>query len=181
LAARFVMVDRDGVINRRVRNGYVTTWRQFIFLPGVLDGLRRLTEAGYSIIVISNQAGVGKGAMNTSDLDRITRRFIRKVQACGGVIRRAYYCTHPKTDRCPCRKPRPGLLLTAQQDYKFVLADTYFIGDATSDLIAASRAGCPMIMVAKNKMRLANDRWPIPPRAIVADFPAAVNFVLHTA
>jgi D-glycero-D-manno-heptose 1,7-bisphosphate phosphatase len=179
LASRFVLLDRDGIVNRRIPRGYVTSWDQFTFLPGVLDGLRRLTVAGCSIILVSNQAGVGKGLMTRSALDEITRRLVRRVRAHGGLIRRVYYCMHRREACCPCRKPRPGLLLQAQHDYHFKFAESYLIGDSVSDLIAASRAGCPMVLVKGNQANLLK-AWPLPPHCIVPDFPAAVDVVLGT-
>jgi D-glycero-D-manno-heptose 1,7-bisphosphate phosphatase len=177
LESRFVLLDRDGVINRRIAHGYVTSWSQFRFLPGVLDGLKRLAMAGYSGIVVSNQAGVGKGLMEFSTLDQITRRFIRKVRVHGGLVRRAYYCTHRKQEHCSCRKPRPGLLFQAQADYRFSFPETYLIGDSLSDLTAATQAGCPMILVKANSASLLKT-WAHRPRFVVPDFRAAVNAVL---
>jgi D-glycero-D-manno-heptose 1,7-bisphosphate phosphatase len=176
--AKFVLLDRDGVINRRIRRGYVTSWKQFIFLPGVLEGLRRLTVEGYAIVVVSNQAAVGKGLMTLASLDEITRRFVRQVRAHGGLIREVYYCMHRKEARCRCRKPRPGLLLRAQTEHHFRLSETYLIGDSPSDLMAAGQAGCPMIMVHSNPVNLPN-RFARPPEFMVPDFPAAVDALLR--
>ena len=102
---RFVLLDRDGVINQRIVGGYVTCWDKFIFLPGALEGLRLLTEKNYHVTVVSNQAGVGKGLMTAADLQEITRKFVKEVDAQGGRIRSVYYCTHRAEDDCPCRKP----------------------------------------------------------------------------
>jgi D-glycero-D-manno-heptose 1,7-bisphosphate phosphatase len=176
LASRFVLLDRDGVINRRIPNGYVTSWNQFIFLPGVLEGLRRLTFAGYSILVVSNQAAVGKGLLTASTLDQITYRFVRRARAHGGLIREVYYCAHRKEARCQCRKPRPGLLLQAQADHGFSPAETYLIGDSASDLIAARRAGCRMIMITQKRASVL--KACTQPEVVVPDFRAAVDAVL---
>jgi D-glycero-D-manno-heptose 1,7-bisphosphate phosphatase len=175
---KFVLLDRDGVINRRIRRGYVTSWNQFVFLPGVLEGIRRLTVAGYSIIVVSNQAGVGKGLLGPASLDEITRRFVRKVRLHGGQIRAVYYCVHRKEDRCKCRKPRPGLLLRAQAEHRFKLSETYLIGDSPSDLLAARQAGCPAILINRNPLP---DSFAPQPDFVVADFPAAVDALLSAA
>ena len=81
---RFVLLDRDGVINRRIVSGYVSRWEEFVFLPGGLEALRLLNEKNYQVIVVSNQAGVGKGLMSAADLDEVTLRFIAEVEALGG-------------------------------------------------------------------------------------------------
>jgi len=172
-----VLLDRDGVINRRIRRGYVTSWKRFIFLPGVLEGLRRLSLAGYSIIVVSNQAAVGKGLMTPSDLDEITRRFVKKARTHGGPIDAVYYCMHRKEARCRCRKPRPGLLLQAQADHHLILSETYLIGDSPSDLMAARQAGCPVVMVNSNPAYLRKT-LAHPPAFVVPDFSAAVDILL---
>jgi D-glycero-D-manno-heptose 1,7-bisphosphate phosphatase len=180
LGTKFVLLDRDGVINRRIRNGYVTSWEQFVFLPGVLEGLQRLAVAGFVTIVVSNQAAVGKGLMSASTLGQITRRFMRKVRTHGGRIHGVYYCVHRKEARCLCRKPRPGLLLRAQADHHFSVADTYLVGDSLSDLLAATQVGCPMIMVKRNGVGLPEMGMPRP-TFVVPDFHAAVDAVLNGA
>lgn len=147
----FVLLDRDGVINRRIENGYVTSWAQFAFLPGALDALRILNENDYSAIVISNQAGVGMGLMAPSDLEEITRRFVAEVESHGGRIQGVYYCIHREEDGCECRKPKPGLLLQAQRDHRFSFSDTFLVGDSQRDVLAARQVGCPALLVSDGK------------------------------
>jgi D-glycero-D-manno-heptose 1,7-bisphosphate phosphatase len=178
LQARFILLDRDGVINRKIQNGYVASWRDFRFLPGALEALRLLTEGGYRPIVVSNQAGVGKGLMTPSALNLITARFTRKAQAAGGRIHKVYYCTHRKEARCPCRKPRPGLLLKARQENSFEFSETWLVGDSLSDLLAARSVGCPMILVNGNPPSLVKE-WAFHPLATVPDLRSAADFILH--
>ncbi len=147
---RYVLLDRDGVINRRIAGGYVTSWGQFEFLPGSLEGLRMLAENGYAALVISNQACVGKKLLNVSQLETITQRFLTEVALAGGNIRQVYYCVHEESERCSCRKPQPGAILRAQLDYAFEPQSTYFVGDAAADLQAATSAGCPGILVRRD-------------------------------
>jgi D-glycero-D-manno-heptose 1,7-bisphosphate phosphatase len=147
---RYVLLDRDGVINRRAAGGYVTSWEQFEFLPRVLDGLRLLAENGYAALVISNQACVGKNLLKVSELEAITQRFRLEVALAGGNIKQVYYCVHLPSDHCTCRKPKPGAILRAQLDYGFDPKTTYFIGDSPSDLQAAFAAGCPGILLRRD-------------------------------
>jgi len=144
---RYVLLDRDGVINQRVKNGYVTSWSQFQFLPRTLRALRLLGEAGYEILVVSNQACVGKGLLSSDELDSITRKFLLEVALCGGNIAQVYYCRHREEDRCTCRKPLPGLIIRARLEHGFLPAQTYLIGDSPSDIAAATAAGCPSILI----------------------------------
>lgn len=106
---RYVLLDRDGVINQRMPGRYVTSWSQFQFLPRVLEGLRLLADHGYTAIILSNQACVSEGILSSKDLDVITHRFMLEVALSGGHIAQVYYCRHSPQDECGCRKPRPGL------------------------------------------------------------------------
>src|SRR5487761_1760049 len=81
---KFILLDRDGVINRRIPGGYVTRAEEFVFLPGVLGALKRLTDMGVKVIVVSNQAGVGKGLIEKAALAGITDWFVRRVEENGG-------------------------------------------------------------------------------------------------
>jgi D-glycero-D-manno-heptose 1,7-bisphosphate phosphatase len=174
---KFVLLDRDGVINRRIISGYVTEWENFVFLPGALQALRLLNENRYQAIVVSNQAGVGKGLMTADDLDEITRRFIAEIEAHGGRILGVYYCTHRAEDGCECRKPKPGLLRRAQAEHRFDTAETFLVGDTESDLLAAHAAGCPAIMVS-DRPAATLERLPHAPRAIVPNLLAAAEFLI---
>ena len=174
---RFVLLDRDGVINRRILGGYVTCWEKFVFLSGAIEGLRLLNEKNCHVIVVSNQAGVGKGLMTTADLQEITCKFIEEVEAQGGRIRSVYYCTHRAEDDCQCRKPKPGLLLNAQAEHHFTFEGTFLIGDSESDLLAAQAVGCPAIMVS-NAPSASLEKLPHPPQVTVPSLLAAAAFLV---
>jgi D-glycero-D-manno-heptose 1,7-bisphosphate phosphatase len=175
---KYIFLDRDGVINRRISDGYITTWEQFEFLPQVLDALRLLTECGYRLIVVSNQACVGKGLMSGEALAEITLRFVDEVTKNGGNIERVYYCPHQDQDGCECRKPKPGLLLQAQRERPLVFPDTYLVGDSQRDLMAARHVGCPAILVGASEANVDAYAWTMRPEAIVPDLHAAARFIL---
>jgi D-glycero-D-manno-heptose 1,7-bisphosphate phosphatase len=175
---RFVLLDRDGVINRRIISGYVSRWGEFVFLPGALEALRLLNEKNYQVIVVSNQAGVGKGLMSAADLDEVTLRFIAEVEAHGGRILSVYYCTHRAEDGCECRKPKPGLLRRAQAEHHFDFERTFLVGDTESDLRAAHAAGCPAIMVSGTPVS-ALETLPHAPRLTVPTLLAAAEFLIN--
>ncbi len=147
---RYVLLDRDGVINRRVLGGYVTSWKEFEFLPRALEALRYFAEHDYAALVISNQACVGKNLLTTAHLESITQRFLTEVALAGGNIKQVYYCVHVANDGCDCRKPKPGSIQRAQLDYAFVLQTTYFVGDSPEDMQAAGSAGCPAVLVRRD-------------------------------
>lgn len=144
-----VLLDRDGVLNRRPpRAHYVRSWSEFEWLPGALEALRLLRQAGYRVIVISNQAGIARGAMRDDDVLDIHQRLQADAVASGGRIDAIYYCAHDWDAGCECRKPRPGMLFQAQRDFSLDLTRTPFIGDDERDAEAADAAGCPSLLVS---------------------------------
>jgi D-glycero-D-manno-heptose 1,7-bisphosphate phosphatase len=138
-----VILDRDGVLNERPpRAHYVTGPEDFRWLPGARTALRMLTQAGYRLIVVSNQAGIARGAMTEADLHAINAKMRLEAEETGGRIDAVYHCPHDWDEGCECRKPRPGMLFQAQRDYQLDLTRTYFVGDDDRDGIAANAAGC---------------------------------------
>jgi D-glycero-D-manno-heptose 1,7-bisphosphate phosphatase len=147
-----IFLDRDGVLNVRPPVAqYVCSWREFEWLPGAREALRWLREAGYRVIVVSNQPGVARGALTEAALTDIHRRMTRDAVDAGGCIDAIYYCPHNWDEGCQCRKPRPGLLFQAQRDYSLDLSRTVFIGDDSRDQEAAHAAGCPSILLQQGE------------------------------
>jgi len=150
-----VILDRDGVLNRRPpRAQYVRHWEEFEWLPGAKESLHLLKTAGFRVIVVSNQAGIARGAMTEADLLEIHRRMTREAVLVGGRIDAIYYCPHNWDEGCECRKPKPGMLFQAQRDFNLDLSRTAFIGDDERDAQAAEAAGCPPILVSEQKSLL---------------------------
>jgi D-glycero-D-manno-heptose 1,7-bisphosphate phosphatase len=151
-----IILDRDGVLNRKPpRACYVRTWSEFEWLPGAKEALAQLKKAGYRVIVISNQAGIARGAMSEADLLDIHRQMVHEVTQAGGNIDAIYYCPHHWDNGCECRKPKPGMLFQAQRDFHLDLTRTFFIGDDERDGQAADAAGCPSLLVTEERSLLA--------------------------
>jgi histidinol-phosphate phosphatase family protein len=147
-----VILDRDGVLNRKPpRANYVRRWEDFEWLPEAKEALRRLKAAGFRVIVVSNQAGVGRGAMTEADLLEIHRRMVREAVLADGRIDAIYYCPHNWDEGCECRKPKPGMLFQAQRDFNLDLSRTPFMGDDERDAQAAEAAGCPCVLISEQK------------------------------
>ena len=147
-----IILDRDGVLNRKPpRAQYIRSWQEFEWLPGVQDSLNLLKQAGYRVIVVSNQAGIARGEMSEAALEEIHAAMKADAAAAGGRIDAIYYCPHGWDDGCECRKPLPGMLFRAQRDHHLDLTRTYFIGDDDRDGEAAARAGCPFAQVSEER------------------------------
>jgi len=154
-----VILDRDGVLNRRPPRGqYVRDVAEFEWLPGSLEALRSFHEAGYRVIVASNQAGVARGQLTNESLHAIHTRMEAEARAAGGAIDAVYYCPHDWDAGCDCRKPKPGLLFQAQRDFSLDLTRTYFLGDDDRDLQAADAAAAPRLLVTPEQSLLVHAR-----------------------
>ena len=134
-----VFLDRDGVIIEN-RTGYVRSWADVSFIPGALDGLRRLKNSSYRIIIVTNQSAVGRGILTLDEAMSINERIVTYVEREGGRIDAVYMCPHAPRDHCKCRKPKPGLILKATKDLDIKLSESVIIGDAFSDLEAGQAA-----------------------------------------
>lgn len=141
-----VFLDRDGVINRD-RRDYVKSWEEFEFLPGVPEAFRLLAPGPHRIVVVSNQSAIGRGLVSREAVDEIHARMIEAVRAGGGRIDAVYYCPHLPEADCPCRKPRPGLLLRAARELGIDLPGSWLIGDDVRDLESAVAAGVRPVLV----------------------------------
>jgi D-glycero-D-manno-heptose 1,7-bisphosphate phosphatase len=142
-----IFLDRDGVINEKIAGGYVTRWSEFRFTPHIVETLVKLAASDVPVIVISNQACVGKGLVGTSLLAEITCRFVSQLRSVNARIDAVYYCPHLQEYGCGCRKPRAGLLQAAALDWRLDLGRSVFIGDSISDMQAARTAGCRGILL----------------------------------
>ena len=144
-----IILDRDGVLNRKApKADYIKHWKEFEWLPGALEALALLKQAGYRIIVITNQAGIARGVMTEADLAEIHANMKRRVAEAGAEIDAIYYCPHGWNDGCDCRKPAPGMLFQAQREFHLDLTRTCFVGDDARDKQAGAAAGCRTIRVS---------------------------------
>ena len=141
-----IFLDRDGVINEN-QSDYVKSWNEFRFLPGSLEAIAKLTQAGHRIIVCTNQAGVARGSLTVEVVEEIHRQMVAAIAEAGGVIEKVYYCPHSIDENCACRKPRPGMLLRARDELGLDMSDAVFIGDSITDVRAAIAAGIHAVLV----------------------------------
>jgi D-glycero-D-manno-heptose 1,7-bisphosphate phosphatase len=143
-----LFVDRDGVINRKVPGDYVREWSQFEFLPGAEEALVSLATCFTSVIVVTNQRGVGRGLMSESTLVQIHRSMVSRIEQSGGRIDGVYYCPHDAPVECRCRKPAPGLVRQAMIDRPVInLAHSLVVGDSDCDMRLARGLGVPGLLI----------------------------------
>lgn len=142
-----IFLDRDGVINQRRPDDYVLDWSQFVFMPGARTALKKLATLKLPMIVISNQAAVGKGLLNPVRLEEITSKMYQSLAADETLLAAAYYCPHRPDENCVCRKPKPELLFRAAEDFNLDLSRSIFIGDSDTDIRAARAAGCVPVLL----------------------------------
>lgn len=175
-----IFLDRDGVINRDPGDKkYVTSWKEFHFLPKAKSAIIKLRKKGFRIFIISNQAGVGKGIFTKETLDAITKKMLDVIKMSGGKIDGVYYCTHRKIDLCLCRKPKSGLIDIATRKYTIKLCESFFIGDTIRDVKTARAVGCKSILVLSGKEKLSNRRrWEVKPDFVFRDLDSAAKFIL---
>lgn len=143
---RAVFLDRDGVINRAmVRDGkpYPPTSLESVgILPGVEDALRRLKDAGYTLVVVSNQPDVARGTTPRSTVEEINDYLSTRLP-----IDRFIMCYHDSSDGCACRKPRPGMLVMGAEEFNVELEESFMVGDRWRDVAAGRAAGCKTLFI----------------------------------
>jgi D-glycero-D-manno-heptose 1,7-bisphosphate phosphatase len=171
-----VLLDRDGVINR-MRPDYVKSWEELEILPGAIEALARLTQAGCKLVVLTNQSAIGRGLLDRQQVDEIHRRLEALVERAGGRIEAFLLCPHTPQDGCACRKPAPGLLLRARDELGVDLGRAVLVGDQLSDVEAARAAGCRAILVDPDGDR-AQEVGPGDEVAIARSLPQASELIL---
>lgn len=140
--SRAAFLDRDGVINQKPDNGYITSWKEMHILPDVASAIVLLNEAGFRVIVVTNQRCVAKGLISHVELENLHQQMCAAVGTQGATIDAVYYCPHDTDACCTCRKPAPGMLLTAAGEHDIELAISWMIGDSEIDVEAGKSAGC---------------------------------------
>jgi histidinol-phosphate phosphatase family protein len=183
IAAPAVFLDKDGTLLADVP--YNVDPARMRLLPGVLEGLRLLQEAGYRLIVVTNQSGVARGYFAEEALDAVKRRLKELLAAAGVRLTAFYYCPHhPEAvvaryaEPCTCRKPLPGLLLRAATDHHVDLHGSWVIGDTADDTGAGRLAGCRTVLIAPSP---DSPDARIRPDYIARTFEEAARAVLGTA
>lgn len=173
---RAVFLDRDGTII--VDKGYLAEPAGIEFIPGAIGALRLLSRRGITLVVVSNQSGVGRGLFETRELEDVDSRFKALLLKNGVELAGTYYCVHADNAGCGCRKPEPALALLAAAQHDIDPGRSYVVGDKTSDVMLARNLGCGSILVMTG-MGGSDARYDLEPDFKAADLLEAAQLILE--
>ncbi|MFC1951010.1 D-glycero-alpha-D-manno-heptose-1,7-bisphosphate 7-phosphatase [Chloroflexota bacterium] len=143
-----VFLDRDDTVNQDVP--YCARPEQFVLLPFAAEGIRKLKEHGFKVIIITNQSGIARGFFDEEMLAKIHTKMGCDLAKQGAFIDDIYYCPHHLNDNCDCRKPKPKLLLMAVDKHKIDLNRSFVVGNSNSDIELGHAVGCRTIRIVEN-------------------------------
>jgi D-glycero-D-manno-heptose 1,7-bisphosphate phosphatase len=147
---KLVILDRDGVINYD-SDDFIKSSCEWQAIPGSLEAIARLKQAGYRVVVATNQSGLARGFLTLDDLHQIHQKMHKELSDQGGTIEAIFFCPHSDKDNCRCRKPRPGLFYNIAKRLGISLIEVPAVGDSLRDLQAARAAGANPILVRTGK------------------------------
>ena len=147
---KLVILDRDGTINED-RDDFVKTPDEWVPIPGALEAIARLNQAGWHTVIATNQSGLGRGTFDMAALSAMHTKMNQLLAKQGGRIDAVFFCPHAPEDACNCRKPLPGLFEQIAERFGVELADVPVVGDSLRDLQAGAAVGCPPHLVRTGK------------------------------
>jgi D-glycero-D-manno-heptose 1,7-bisphosphate phosphatase len=150
---KLIILDRDGVINQD-SDAYVKSASEWIPIPGSIEAIARLSKAGYSVVVATNQSGLGRGLFTQSDLDAMHQKMNALIVNSGGALAGIFFCPHTPDQHCDCRKPLPGLIHQIEAALGVSAIGSIMVGDSLRDLQAGQAAGCESLLVTTGKGEL---------------------------
>jgi D-glycero-D-manno-heptose 1,7-bisphosphate phosphatase len=175
---KLVILDRDGVINED-SDSFIRGPDEWRPIPGSLEAIVRLNQAGYHVVLATNQSGVGRGLFEVSTLNAIHDRMHRELAQIGGRIDAIFFCPHAQEANCECRKPKAGLLAEIARRFSVDLKGVPSIGDSLRDLQAAAAVGATPMLVLTGKGQKTRAYGDLPPGTrIYADLGEAVRSIV---
>ncbi|WP_428819647.1 D-glycero-beta-D-manno-heptose 1,7-bisphosphate 7-phosphatase [Microbulbifer sp. MCCC 1A16149] len=179
-----IILDRDGVINHQP-DGHVTSVDEWTPLPGSIEAMARLSQAGHQLVIATNQSGLALGLFDLDDLEAMHAKLRALVEDAGGEVAGIFYCPHSDEDHCRCRKPKTGLLDAIEAEFDTSLHESYFVGDQRKDLECAVAKGCKPALVQSGRGEqtlaslLENPDPGLTTTAVFADLSQFADFVLQ--
>ncbi|MCU6432487.1 D-glycero-beta-D-manno-heptose 1,7-bisphosphate 7-phosphatase [Undibacterium sp. Jales W-56] len=178
---KLIILDRDGVINHD-SDTFIKSPDEWHPIPGSLQAIAKLNQAGYLVVVATNQSGVGRKLFDTSTLNAIHQKMHHAAQQVGAEIDAVFFCPHIADDNCDCRKPKSGMLREIAQRYDISLKGVHNVGDSLRDLQAGFVEGCVPHLVLSGKGKKTFDKGGLPPGTqIYPDLASMVDILLKNA
>jgi D-glycero-D-manno-heptose 1,7-bisphosphate phosphatase len=171
---RLIILDRDGVINHD-SDDFIKSPAEWVPIPGSLEAIARLNQAGYRVVVATNQSGVARGLFDIKTLNAIHQKLHAAAHQAGADVDAIFYCPHAADDNCDCRKPKPGMLQTIASRFGVSLKGVPNVGDSLRDLQAGYGVGCVPYLVLTGKGERTRDKGGLPPGTLI--FPDLASVV----
>ena len=165
---KLVILDRDGVINFDSEH-FIKSAAEWKPIPGSLEAIARLNQAGYKVVVATNQSGIGRGLFDMDTLNAMHEKMHRAAQAVGARIDAIFYCPHAADSKCECRKPKPGMFHRISACFNIDLKNVFAIGDSLRDLQAAEEAGAKPVLVLTGKGQDTRVNEALPENTLIFD------------
>ncbi|MBC7512887.1 MAG: D-glycero-beta-D-manno-heptose 1,7-bisphosphate 7-phosphatase [Herminiimonas sp.] len=170
---KLIILDRDGVLNLD-SDAFIKSPQEWLPIPGSLEAVARLNQAGYRVMVATNQSGIARGLFSMSTLNAIHQKMHAAAQQVGAHFDAVFFCPHAADDNCDCRKPRPGMLLSLAQRLGVNLKGVPTVGDSLRDLQAGFVVGCVPYLVLTGKGEKTRGTGGLPPGTTIFPNLAAV-------
>lgn len=178
---KLIILDRDGVINQD-SDAFIKSPAEWIPLPGSLEAIARLNQAGYRVVVATNQSGIARGLFDMRTLNAIHQKMHTAALAVGADIDAVFFCPHAGEENCDCRKPKPGMFQEIMERFELRLKGVPVIGDSLRDLQAGYVLGCTPYLVLTGKGTTTRAKGGLPPGTrIFPDLAAVVDHLLRAA
>jgi D-glycero-D-manno-heptose 1,7-bisphosphate phosphatase len=163
---KLIVLDRDGVINVD-SDEFIKSPEEWIPIPGSLEAIARLNQAGYRAVVATNQSGIGRGLFDIGMLNAIHNKMHRALAQHGGRIDAVFFCPHSADAQCDCRKPKPGMFVEIGRRFGVDMAGVPALGDARRDLDAAAAVGAQPMLVLTGKGERTLREGGYPPNTVI--------------
>jgi len=178
---KLIILDRDGVINYDSPD-FIKSPEEWIPIPGSLEAIARLNQAGYRVVIASNQSGIARQFFDITTLNAIHQKMHRLSQQAGADIDAIFFCPHAASDNCDCRKPKSGMFAEISKRFDMSLRGVPTVGDSLRDLQAGFIMGCVPFLVMTGKGEKTHSTGGLPPGTMVfPDLAATVTHILKSA
>lgn len=181
LPRRAVFLDRDGTVSEEV--GYMNALSMYRVFPWTGPAIGRINAGGLFAILATNQSGVERGYFTEESVQRVHRKLAGEIDGSGAHLDAVYFCPHHPDRCCGCRKPEPGMLLRARDEWDLDLKASYMVGDRYTDILAGKAAGTRTILVMTGDGRAERARHrdaELQPDHFAADLADAVDYILNS-